>query len=330
MCRLEEEKILPSFDLVNWYPNLKETVTELLAGNASFHKLEPFNASPHVIERFLHTMSTSTRKLTPKLVFHGTMTGNFPNIQKHGLIVPGRSGLPIVNGNAYGSGIYLSTCPVTSLSYVRDHPQLLVCALLEGDMTKVTSHGVIRVAKDAAYVLPCYILHYKGNTPSNSSGFQRFMSNPYFHTFLFSLITLFKLFILLIGITVICYMVSLSCMGYAYFMDRPINEICYEVNTRIWNSYTYIFYSIIFYGIYNIILWPLFYLIVGIYWIITSLLRLVSWMFFWICYYGIAFIFSTNKIALVLCSLALLGILMIYDLRYKKDHQNYNRIRKKK
>jgi len=256
------------------------------------------------------------------------MTGNFPNIQKHGLLVPGGSGLPIVNGNAYGSGIYLSTCPITSLSYVRDHPQLLVCALLEGD-AKVSSHGVIRVAKDASYVLPCFILHYIGNPTRNSSGYQRFMSNPYFHTFLFSLITLFKLFILLLGISFICFMISLSCIGYSYFMDRTPPEICSEVNNRIWNSYIYIFYSI-FYVIYYIILCPLYYLFMGIYFIVLSLFRFVSWIVFWICYYGMVFIFNLSIIGLGIWGLSIIGTVVVYNLKFKKDQSYNNKIRRKR
>jgi len=222
------------------------------------------------------------------------MTGNFPNIQKRGFLVPGKSGLPIVNGNAYGSGIYLSTCPKMSLSYVRDQPKLLVCALLEGDKSKVTNHGVIRVAKDSAYVLPCFILHYKGSTPRQSTGYQRVMSNPHFHTFLFCLISLAKLLVLLIAISILCFIGSLSCLGYSYFMDRPPYDLCYEVNTVIWNSYVYFFCSIIGCGVYYIILWPLYYLLMGVFWLVRAVFGLISWMIFWMAYYGLVIMVNGN------------------------------------
>jgi len=302
MCGFdEEEKVLqPTFDLEAYVPDLEKTIKDLLMGNVQFDKLEPLTVSSHILERFVNTKSSYSR-LSVKLVFHGTMTSNFPNIQKRGFLVPGNSGLPIVNGNAYGSGIYLSTCPKMSLSYVRDQPKLLVCALLEGDKNKVTTHGVIRVAKDPAYVIPCFILHYKGSSPRLSSPYQRFMSNPHFHTFLFCLISLFKILVLLIIISVICFIGSLSCLGYSYFMDRPPNEVCYEVNTLIWNSYVYLFYSIILYGLYYLILWPLYYLIVIIFWLGNSLVSLVSWMIFWIIYFGLVILINANMIILGFC-----------------------------
>jgi len=235
-------------------------------------------------------------------------------------LVPGKSGLPIVNGNAYGCGIYLSSCPKMSLSYVRDHPKLLVCALLEGDRNKVTNHGVIRVAKDPAYVLPCYILHYKGTPPRPSSGYQRLMSNPLFHTFLFCLFSFVKLLVLLIGLSIICFIGSLSCLGYYYFMDRPPNEICYEVNTVIWNSYVYFFYSIICYTIYYIILWPLFYLLMGLIWVASSLHSLVSWMLFWTIYYAIVLLINNPLIGLGISITAPLILLLIEHRNKKRGH----------
>jgi len=316
MCKLEEEeKVLPTFELEKHCPELEKNIKDLLLGSAQFDKLEPLTVSPHITERFLNTKANSSKPLTVRVVFHGTMTGNFPNIQKRGFLVPGKSGLPIVNGNAYGSGIYLSTCPKMSLSYVRDHPKLLVCALLEGDRSKVTNHGVIRVAKDPTYVLPCFILHYKGNTPRQSTGYQRVMSNPHFHTFLFCLISLFKLLVLLIGISILCFIGSLSCLSYSYFMDRPPNDVCYEINTVIWNSYVYFFYSIICYGIYYIILWPLYYLLMGILWVGSTLMSFISWMIFWMVYFGLAVIMLNAN--LMGCIMSLGIVVSLYGYRHK-------------
>jgi len=243
------------------------------------------------------------------------MTANFANIQKRGFLVPGKSGLPVVNGNAYGSGIYLSTCPKMSLSYVRDHPKLLVCALLEGDRTKVTSHGVIRVAKDPAYVLPCYILHYKGAHPRPSSRYQRIMSNPHTHTFLFCLISFLKLLLLCLCLSIICFIGTLSCLGYSYFTDRPYNPTCSEVNTVIWNSYVYIF-SIIYNGIYYIILWPLYYVTMAVWWILSWTLGLFSYLIFWTLYHFLSYLCNSNMYILAVCSFLLLA--GWYAIQHKK------------
>jgi len=102
------------------------------------------------------------------MVFHGTNSYNHASIKEKGLVVPGKHGVRVVNGSAYGVGIYLARCPRMSLSYVRQEPKLLVCAVLTGDTTKVTNHGNVLVAKDDAYVLPCYVVEYSGQTPSRA------------------------------------------------------------------------------------------------------------------------------------------------------------------
>jgi len=328
MCRFEEEEKIPSFDFTKYYPDLEQRIKELLLAHATFEKLEPFQVSPHIIERFVNTLGNG-KNWNVKLVFHGTMTANFANIQKRGFLVPGKSGLPVVNGNAYGSGIYLSTCPKMSLSYVRDHPKLLVCALLEGDRTKVTSHGVIRVAKDPAYVLPCYILHYKGAHPRPSSRYQRIMSNPHTHTFIFCLISFIKLLLLCLCLSIIFFIGTLSCLGYSYFTDRPYNPTCSEVNIVIWNSYVYIFYSVIFNGIYYIILWPLYYITMAMWWITSRMLNLFSFITFWIFYLTLSYIINTNIYILAICSFVLLAGLYAVEKKNQKKNNYYPRIARK-
>lgn len=50
---------------------------------------------------------------------------------KRGLLIPGfQSGIRVVNGSAYGVGIYLATEANTSLGYVRDGNKMFVCAVL--------------------------------------------------------------------------------------------------------------------------------------------------------------------------------------------------------
>jgi len=170
--------------------------------------------------------------------FHGTLPSIIPNIQRKGLLVPGTNGLSVVNGNAWGRGIYLASTPSTSLNYVRDQPKLIVCAVLEGD-NQVTIHGNIRVAKDASYVLPCYIAHYSGSTPRSSSCYQRLLSHPWYHFtnqsfqyFIQACVAINVLVILLYIITLI-YLVSFSLTG----LFPEIYELCSTINTAISTFY---------------------------------------------------------------------------------------------
>jgi hypothetical protein len=84
--------------------------------------------------RFMESRNQiSESRLVP--VYHGTNVQNYDSIFKSGLLIPGRgNSLRVVNGSAYGVGIY--TAPVSnpslSMSYARGDRRLLVCAYLEG------------------------------------------------------------------------------------------------------------------------------------------------------------------------------------------------------
>jgi len=326
MCRFEEEeiKVIPNFDLTKYYPDLETTIKDLLFGvHTSIDKLEPINLTPHITERFVNTLESNPR-LTVKLVFHGTMTANFPNIQKLGFLVPGKSGVPIMNGNAYGSGIYLSICPKLSLSYVRDHPKLLVCALLEGDKNKVTPYGNIRVAKDPAYVIPCFILHYKGPAPRQSSPFQRLMSNPYIHSLFFCLIALFKAIALLFCISFICFILTLSCLGYTYTTGKDHNTMCYEVNSMIWDIYAYILSSIFYNAIYYMLFIPAYYLWVLGQWILGGAISFISWSLFWMVYFVVMFFVNISMMGLGVCAVLVVGLVYFFKKKRWNRGRKYN------
>jgi hypothetical protein len=330
MCRFEdEERTIQTFDLTQHYPKLEETIRNLLGGTVEIDKLEALSVAPYITERFLQAMSQK-KSLHVKLVFHGTMTANFSNIQKRGFLVPGRSGLPVVNGNAYGSGIYLSTCPKMSLSYVRDHPKLLVCAILEGD-SKVTHHGVIRVAKDPAYVLPCYILHYRGKAPRNSTTYQRVMSNPYFHNFLYCLLTLFKFLLICICFSFILYIISGSCLAYHWMMSSPENSLCSTTFEVIGNLYLDIIIAI-GYGIYYIIVWPIWCIFVFALAIGGWVLSLISWTVFWCFYYTLVLFFTLVNKTIITVLFLLGATIILYTFRkyicfssrsYKRRYKTY-------
>lgn len=70
----------------------------------------------------------------PVLCYHGTQVQNFTNIFSEGLKVPGHgNSLRVVNGSAYGLGIYLAISPQTSLGYVRGGSAMILCAALVGN-----------------------------------------------------------------------------------------------------------------------------------------------------------------------------------------------------
>jgi hypothetical protein len=75
-----------------------------------------------------------------------------------------------------------------------------------GDPQRVQVHGSVVVVNDPAYVLPCYVMHYSGHTPSRSTISHRVLTSPYYYYFThiagslalaFSIITLLFSFLVL-------------------------------------------------------------------------------------------------------------------------------------
>ena len=103
---------------------------------------------------------------TLEIVYHGTAVNNLPSIVTKGLLMPGTEGVRVVNGSAFGVGIYVGTSPVVSLSY-SNSSKLLVCALIPGLKSTVMSGtkyqiydgGTFYVVKNASQLLPCYVVN---------------------------------------------------------------------------------------------------------------------------------------------------------------------------
>lgn len=132
--------------------------------------------------RFKARKGSTAEQYTPLRTFHGTAAENVASIVSTGLVVPGKRGLSIVNGAAYGHGIYLAEDAHVSLSYCRGQGfsgqggqtgRMLVCAALLG---KNAPHGgwadagndsyrssPILVLGSAPQCLPCYVIHFTYN-----------------------------------------------------------------------------------------------------------------------------------------------------------------------
>ena len=136
--------------------------------------------------RFKARKGSTAEQYAPLRTFHGTAVENVASIVSTGLVVPGKRGLSIVNGAAYGHGIYLAEDARVSLSYCRggysgqgaQTGRMLVCAALLG---KNAPHGgwagagndsyrssPILVLGSAPQCLPCYVIHFTYNHSGGS------------------------------------------------------------------------------------------------------------------------------------------------------------------
>eukprot|EP01083_Nonionella_stella_P049321 131463_1 len=135
-------------------------------------------ASHWLTERFL---KCSTRlKSQCEVVFHGTSMLNNQSIIDHGLLVPGMKSendgkrvIGIINGAAYGHGIYCSPCMSTARCY--SSGSVFVCLFAPGKKNSISSKcstaqksgfnsnafGNVYVGFEAAQVLPCLLISYK-------------------------------------------------------------------------------------------------------------------------------------------------------------------------
>merc|ERR1719277_1458094 len=81
--------------------------------------------------------------------FHGSFARNYMSILDRGLLIP-REGneLKIVNGAAFGRGVYVAQHHAAWLSFgFCSAPRMLICAVL--DVGKVTYHGDAMVVSNS-------------------------------------------------------------------------------------------------------------------------------------------------------------------------------------
>jgi len=130
-------------------------------GPRAAKRLARYNAS---IKYTSNTMSTATntvpRQPSIRAVFHGTPSSNVQSILEHGLLIPGtpqgnRAGVQMLNGCAYGSGVYTSTAVNMSRAYMRAHSQMFICGLID-NVQNVYCTSQILVVQDASLILPLW------------------------------------------------------------------------------------------------------------------------------------------------------------------------------
>jgi hypothetical protein len=150
-------------------------------GNNSVQKIEILK-NLNLTQRFSKAWN-SKQYGTPVFVFHGTASKNIISIRKNGLMVPGikynlilgTGGVHVVNGSAYGVGIYLAMDASYSMSYCNGDNQMFACAVLCGKSGVTTKAGDIIVSFKNELVLPCFLItfenknsgHYKKILPTH-------------------------------------------------------------------------------------------------------------------------------------------------------------------
>lgn len=106
---------------------------------------------------------TGKRFAFPAMLFHGTAVHNLQSIITNGLHIPGQGGVRVINGSAYGVGIYTARDAATSTGYVRDCSMMLCCAGLiindKNTVIQATNNFVVFFKRD--YVVPCFLLTYE-------------------------------------------------------------------------------------------------------------------------------------------------------------------------
>ncbi|KAF0982775.1 hypothetical protein FDP41_010754 [Naegleria fowleri] len=129
---------------------------------------------PYLLQRFKNAVIGEQERLKRNvsnrivLCFHGTHPYNIPSIIEKGLLVPGKDNdLQVLNGSAYGVGIYLSVMdPSISVNYCAGGNQLFACAVLLTDTVNTKNHGSFLVIKEEAYVLPCFLVTFENHFKS--------------------------------------------------------------------------------------------------------------------------------------------------------------------
>jgi hypothetical protein len=113
----------------------------------------------------------------PTVVFHGTRVGSVASIFDNGLAVPGsRSGVPVVNGSAYGVAIYTARDAMTSNGYAPEGFMFVCLGLVGPQFASVTQDGQADskvptnfvLFKRATYVLPVWLVRM---CPSNGPNY---------------------------------------------------------------------------------------------------------------------------------------------------------------
>eukprot|EP01064_Diplonema_japonicum_P028861 TRINITY_DN4534_c0_g2_i1.p1 TRINITY_DN4534_c0_g2~~TRINITY_DN4534_c0_g2_i1.p1 ORF type:complete len:230 (+),score=43.59 TRINITY_DN4534_c0_g2_i1:262-951(+) len=153
-----------TFDPATFWPDYKDRI-QTAFDNVGFTATKIFNICRGDLgEKFASKISTEN---VPVQLFHGTKGMFIDKIIEGGLKIPGRSGVRVVNGSAYGVGIYTGVTPSMSHYYASCTGYMFVCAgIVSGEyQTSVKRPGNMVVFFDDTLVLPCFLVAY---TPHRS------------------------------------------------------------------------------------------------------------------------------------------------------------------
>jgi hypothetical protein len=155
------------FDPVKFWPGFESHVVYAfnLAGlkvTSITHCLKHSRAKTFV-SLWTDLCRTSSGHVAPTMLFHGTSDVNWASIAARGFFVPGQGGVRVVNGSAYGLGVYTATTPSISTGYVRGARAIFVCAGLITDhfASTVKNCGSTVVFTEREQVVPCALVHYE-------------------------------------------------------------------------------------------------------------------------------------------------------------------------
>jgi hypothetical protein len=202
------------FDFEAFFPDPKSRIQKLFDhGRNGRHAISVETLVPVDNKALLHRFEQARRanpNLKVEFGFHGTAAANHGSIKNSGLMIP-KTSLQVVNGSAFGHGIYISRCPMYSTGYVRGKAKMFVVAVLTGD-TRVFQNGNIMVAKDESLVVPYYVMHYSGVAVSN--GGVTFVHNPVFQYLSWYIIAA----LVFLGVNLASYLLTGTFMTLTWFI----------------------------------------------------------------------------------------------------------------
>ena len=113
-------------------------------------------------QRFLNTLSSHGWDHCPTLLYHGTRRVNILPICESGLLIPGQGNVRVLNGSAYGVGIYTARDPGISLGYSADCQMMFVCLGIIGPKITTTKQANdIFVFFDERLLVPMWVVEYR-------------------------------------------------------------------------------------------------------------------------------------------------------------------------
>lgn len=156
-----KKKLPMHSDLENFYPDIMATVRgKFKQDNLDIIRFASVQNAA-LTKRFLAQYANKAADHCPAVLFHGTRKVNMSSICRNGLVVPGTNGVRVLNGSAYGVGIYTAKNPGYSTSYT-DTSFMFVCLGLVGpQFTKVKDVSNICVFFDASLVVPMWLVEFQ-------------------------------------------------------------------------------------------------------------------------------------------------------------------------